>query len=312
MNDMTFTLEEIAKELGYGEYTIEPLEPGYGHTMGNAIRRVLYTSIPGAAVTSVRINGVKHKFSTLAGLKENIVDLLLNVKELNFKLADNQESGTAKVSVSGTKKVTAADIQVTEGLEVVDPSQYIGSLSGDKAKLEMEMTIERGYGFSLAEERRSSTLGDMTVDAVFSPVRRVTYSVTATRVGRRTDLDKLTLKVWTNGSVDPKDAIIESTKILTSYFKQVFEPKAVEETTEAPAATSSIPQNLLNMTIDELDLPTRIYNSLRNGGIETIEQLLNAPRKELVSMRNMGGKSISVIEEKLGEKGISLNAVTNA
>ncbi len=307
MEEFNFKVKEITTAPDFGEFVIEPLEPGYGHTMGNALRRVLYTSIPGAAVTSVRITGVKHKFSTLAGLKENIVDLLLNVKELNLKLAEGRDSATVKLSVKGPKKVTAADLEATDGVEVVDKDQYIGSLSGDKAKLEMELTVEKGFGFSLAEERRSTALGVMTTDAVYTPVRRVTYQVAATRVGRRTDLDKVTLKIWTNGTVDPKDSLMQAAKLLTSYFQQIYEPKESAAVAESPVVTSSIPQNLLKMTIDELDLPTRIYNSLRNGGIETIEQLLSTPRKDLVSMRNMGGKSISVIEEKLGEKGISLN-----
>lgn len=309
MEELNFKIKEVTLAPDFGEFVIEPLAPGYGHTMGNALRRVLYTSIPGSAITSVRVTGVKHKFSTLPGLKENIVDLLLNIKELNLKLPENKESATVKLSVKGPKKVTAADIEVTDGVEIVDKDQYIGSLSGDKAKLEIEMTVERGYGFSLAEERKASALGVMTIDAVYSSVRRVTYTVAATRVGRRTDLDKLTLKVWTNGTVDPKDAVMNAAKLLASYFQQVFEPKDVAAPSESPVVTSSIPQNLLKMTIDELDLPTRIYNSLRNGGIETIEQLLATPRKDLVSMRNMGGKSISVIEEKLGEKGISLTSI---
>src|SRR5579864_8040394 len=307
MDEINFKVKEMTLAPDFGEFVIEPLEPGYGHTIGNALRRVLYTSIQGAAVTSVRITGVKHKFSTLPGLKENIVDLLLNIKELNLKLADSKDSATVKLSVKGAKKVTAGDLELSDGVEIVNKEQYIGSLSGDKAKLEMELTVEKGYGFSLAEERRASALGVMTTDAVFTPVRRVTYEVAATRVGRRTDLDKLTVKVWTNGTVDPKDALMHAAKLLTSYFMQVYEPKEVATATDAPSASSTVPQNLLNMTIDELDLPTRIYNSLRNGGIETIEQLLQTPRKELVSMRNMGGKSISVIEEKLGEKGITLN-----
>ncbi|MGH9857385.1 MAG: DNA-directed RNA polymerase subunit alpha, partial [Acidobacteriota bacterium] len=208
MDDVNFKIKEITSAPDFGEFVIEPLEPGYGHTIGNSLRRVLYTSISGASVTSLRITGVKHKFSTLPGLKENIVDLLLNIKELNFKLADSKESATITLSVKGAKKITAADLEMSDGVEVVDKTQYIGSLSGEKAKLEMELTIERGYGFSLAEERRSTALGVMTVDAVFTPVRRVTYAVTATRVGRRTDLDKLTLKVWTNGTVAPKDAVM--------------------------------------------------------------------------------------------------------
>ena len=307
MDQVYFTVKEIALSPDYGEFAFEPLEPGYGHTMGNSLRRVIYTSIPGAAVTSVRISGVKHKFSTLQGLKENIIDLLLNIKELNLKLAENKTNAIIKLSVKGPKKITAADLQLTDGVEVVNKEQYIGSLAGEKAKLEMELTVEKGYGYSLAEERKSEEVGSITTDAVFTPVRRATYAISATRVGRRTDLDKLVLKVWTNGTVSPRDAVNQAAKILAASFTQVYEPKASEVSSEAAPATSLIPQNVLSMTIDELDLPTRIYNSLRNGGIETIEQLLAAPRKDLISMRNMGGKSIPVIEEKLQEKGVSLN-----
>lgn len=307
MDELNFKVKEITLAPDFGEFAIEPLESGYGHTMGNALRRVLYTSIPGAAVTSVRINGVKHKFSTLAGLKENIVDLILNIKELNLRLPEDVDNATIKLSVKGAREVTAQDLELSEGIEVINKDQYIGSLSGDKAKLEMEITVEKGYGYSLAEERKSDALGVITIDAVFTPVRRVTYAVTATRVGRRTDLDKLTLKVWTNGTVSPKDVLQNAAKILTNSFMQIYEPKEGVVAQEGQVAVSTIPASVLKMTIDELDLPTRIYNSLRNGGIETIEQLLNAPRKDLISMRNMGGKSISVIEEKLQEKGVSLN-----
>lgn len=307
MDDLNFKVKEITKTADFGEFVIEPLEPGYGDTMGIALRRVAYTSTPGAAVTSVRINNVKHKFSTLAGLKENIVDLILNIKELNLKLPENKTSATIKLSVKGAKEITAQDLELTDGVEVINKDQYIGSLSGDKSKLEMELTVEKGFGYSLAEERKSDELGTITVDAVFSPVRRVTYEVSATRVGRRTDLNKLTIKIWTNGTVDPKDVLYHTARLLTSSFMQIYDPKTSASVSDGQV-TSAIPSNVLKMTIDELDLPTRIYNSLRNGGIETIEQLISAPRKDLVSMRNMGGKSISVIEEKLKEKGVSLNA----
>ena len=306
MEEHVFKVKEISSTPDFGEFAVEPLEPGYGHTMGNSLRRVLYTTIPGAAVTSVRIANVKHKFSTLPGLKENIVDLLLNVKELNFRLVGNKTSETIKLSVKGSKKITAKDLELTEGVELVNKDQYIGSLSGDKSKLEMELTIERGYGYSLAEDRKAAELSTITIDAVFTPVRRVTYTVAATRVGRRTDLDKLILKIWTNGTISPKEALETASKILASHFTQIYEPKSQVVTTETIVPSSTISQAILKTTIDELDLPTRIYNSLRNGGVETIEQLLAVPRKELVSMRNMGGKSISVIEEKLQEKGVSL------
>ncbi len=306
MADNTFSVKELTMTPDYGEFVIEPLEPGYGYTIGNALRRVLYTSIPGAAVTSVKISGVKHKFSTLPGLKENIIDLLLNIKELNLALPDGKTSGTVRLSVKGSKQITAGDLETPDGVEVINKDQFIGSLSGDKSKLELEMTVEKGLGYSLAEERRVSTIGVIPTDAIFSPVKRVNYSVESTRVGRQTNLDKLVLKIWTNGVIAPRAALDEAARILANSFLQIYEPKATL-TQETPVATSSVPQEVLSLTVDELDLPTRIYNSLRNGGIETVEQLLKTPKKDLASMRNMGGKSISVIEEKLQEKGISLS-----
>lgn len=307
MIDPNFTMKQTKQEQNYAEYTIEPLEPGFGHTLGHAMRRVLLSSIQGAAITSVKIAGVKHKFSEVAGLKENVVDLLLNLKGLHVTLSESKDTAVMKLSVKGTHTITGKDIEVTDGVEVANPDHYLGSLSGDKAKLDIEMTVSKGYGYSLAEERQDDTLGVITTDAVFSPIVRVNYTVSPTRVGQRTNMDKLTLEVWTNGSVEPKTAVEETAKILATYFTQIYQPNA-EIATETPSATSKISQDVLKLTIDELDLPTRIYNSLRNGGIETLGQLLEKPRKELISMRNMGGKSIAIIDEKLKEKGINVAA----
>lgn len=304
MIDPIFTVKEIKNTGDYAQIVIGPLEPGYGYTLGHAMRRILLTSIPGAAVTSVRINGVKHRFSQLPGLKENIVDFLLNLKGLSVRLTGNKKSAIIKLSVKGPKEVIAGDIEASEGIEVVNKDHYLGYLS-DK-KLEMEMTVEEGYGYSLAEERDTEELGSIPTDAIFTPIQRVNYSVRATRVGRRTNLDELVMEIWTNGSVAPKMAVEETSKILAAYFTQVFQPQSTTPT-ESVAISPSISDELLKMTVDELDLPTRIYNSLRNGGIETVGQLLGTPRKDLVSMRNMGTKSIAVIEEKLREKGISLS-----
>ncbi len=307
MVEPNFKINEVTSTQDYGEFVIEPLEPGYGHTLGTAIRRVLLISIPGVAVTSVKISGAKHRFSTLPGLKENIVDLLLNVKGLNFKLLNSKDSSTVRLTVKGPAKITGKDLEVSEDVEVVNPDHYIGTLADKKGKLEMELTVERGYGYSLSEERRSNSLGVIPTDAVFTPIRRVNFNVSATRVGRQTNLDKLTLQIWTNGVIAPREALDQASRTLTAYFHQVYEPKAIEEI-ETDGSRSDIPDTTLKLTIDELDLPTRIYNSLRNGGIETIGQLVEAPRKDLISMRNMGGKSISIIEEKLREKGIELSA----
>lgn len=307
MTEPNFKIKEEKITPDFGEFVIEPLEPGYGHTLGTALRRVLLISIPGVAVTSIKINGAKHRFSTLPGLKENIVDLLLNIKGLNFKLLNSKDQSVVRLSVKGSARVTGKDLELPEDVELANPDQYIGTLADKKSKLEMEMTIERGYGYSLAEERRSTSLGLIPTDAIYTPIRRVNFTVSATRVGRQTNLDKLNLSIWTNGVIAPREALDQAAKTLTSYFHQVYEPKADEEV-ESDSLKQDIPDVTLKLTIDELDLPTRIYNSLRNGGIETIGQLVEAPRKDLIGMRNMGGKSISIIEEKLKEKGIELSA----
>lgn len=305
MANPTFKVKEEKIAENHSEFTIEPLEPGYGHTLGNALRRALLTSIPGAAVTSIKVSGVKHKFSTIPGVKENVVDLLLNIKGLNFRLLDDSGKGKVLISAKGPKKITGADFDLPENVEIVNKDHYVASVNDKKAKLEMELTVEQGLGYSSAEERRATQIGLIPTDAVFTPVKRVSYDVSATRVGRQTDLDKLILSVWTNGIINPKDALEEASKILTSYFLQIYEPKSTVSA-ESVSSLPSIADNISKLTIDELDLPTRIYNSLRNGGIETLGQLLSTTKKELISMRNMGSKSIIVIEEKLKEKGVSL------
>ena len=304
MIDPIFSVKELKNTGNYAQFAIGPLEPGYGYTLGHAMRRILLTSIPGGAITSVRISGVKHRFSQLPGLKENIVDFLLNLKGLSVRLTGSKREATLKLSVKGPKEITSADIEVSDGAEIINKDHYLGYLS-DK-KIDVEMTVEEGYGYSLAEERNTEEVGTIPTDAIFTPIQRVNYSVRATRVGRRTNLDELILEIWSNGSVSPKEALDETAKILASYFTQIYQPKT-QESQENVAISPSISDEFLKMTVDELDLPTRIYNSLRNGGIETVGQLLGTPRKDLVSMRNMGTKSIAVIEEKLRAKGISLS-----
>ena len=306
MIEPNFKVKEENVTEDFGQFSIEPLEPGYGHTLGTAIRRVLLISIPGVAVTSVKISGAKHRFSTLPGLKENIVDLLLNIKGLNFKLLNSKDQSNVRLLVKGPKEITGKDLELSEDVEIANPDHYIGTLADKKAKLEMEMTLERGFGYSLSEERRSNALGIIPTDAIYTPVRRVNFSVSATRVGRQTNLDKLNLSIWTNGVISPKEALDQAARTLNAYFHQIYEPKAEDES--ASESRQDIPDATLKLTIDEIDLPTRIYNSLRNGGVETIGQLVETPRKDLIGMRNMGGKSISIIEEKLKEKGIELSA----
>ncbi len=304
MRNPSFKIEVKTAEQNYGKFVIEPLNPGFGHTLGNALRRVLLTGLPGAAVTSVKIDGIRHQFSTLPGLKEDIIELILNIKNLRLKLEG--ERATIKLLAYGPGEVRADKIETPSEVEIINKELYLGSLSDKKSKLEIEMEVEAGYGYTLAEERKISTIGVIPIDGIFTPVVRVNYKVEETRVGRVTNLDKLILEVWTDGTIEPERAVDEAAKILTSYFIQIYEPK-VQAPEEGIAITPSVSEDVLKMSVEELDLPTRIYNSLKNGGIETVGQLLGTPKKELSQIRNMGAKSISIIEEKLREKGVALN-----
>lgn len=298
------TLEE-KKDSGYARFVVEPLDPGFGHTLGVALRRVLLTNIDGAAVTSVKIDGVRHLFSTLPGLKEDIIELVLNIKTLRVKLAEGVDEANISLSATGPGDISASKIEVSEGVEVVDPKHYIGSLADKRAKLSMEMTVERGSGYSLAEDRRISTVGVIPIDAIFSPILRVNYKVEQTRVGRQTNFDKLILEIWTDGTIEPREALNQASKVLVSTFRQIYDPTEAQAA-DTTTSTSGVSEDVLKMTIDELDLPTRIYNSLRNAGIETIGDMINTPKKELMGFRNLGAKSLSIIEDSLKARGIDL------
>lgn len=298
-----FKVVEEGQKEDFARFVLEPLEPGFGNTLGVALRRVLLTGIEGSAVTSVKINGVKHMFSTLPGLKEDVIELILNIKNLRVKMAEEKEEGKLSLEVTGPGEVTADNIEATDGVEIINKDLYLGSLADKKSKLEMEMTVERGLGYSLAEERKISTIGVIPIDAIFSPVLRVNYKVEQTRVGRQTNFDKLVLDIWTDGTITPSIALVQASKILVGYFTRVFEQDE-DVVIEQVTGSANVSDEAMKMTVDELDLPTRIYNSLRNAGIETVGQLLTTPKKELMNYRNLGAKSLSVIEESLREKGI--------
>ena len=308
MMQPSFKIETEKKDDQYTLFVIEPLEPGFGNTLGVALRRVLLTNIEGAAVTSVKIDNVSHMFSTLPGLKEDVIELIFNIKTLRIKLPEGVDSATITLSKSGPGEILASDIETKDGVAVVDPKHYLGSLSDKKSKIEIEMTVERGLGYSLAEERKVSTVGVIPIDAIFTPISKVNYKVEQTRVGRQTNYDKLIFEVWTDGTIDAKGALDTASKILVSYFSQVSDPSGgTAISTDVVSESVSIPDGG-NITVDELDLPTRIYNSLKNAGIETVSDLLTTPRKELMTYRNLGAKSLSLIEEALGKKGIPFNA----
>ncbi len=301
-----FKIKEVIKEDNYSKIEIDPLERGFGNTMGVALRRSLLTAIGGAAITSVKINGATHMFTSIKGVKEDVIEIILNIKSVRVKLAEGKDSAVIRLSKTGPGEVTAKDIEVTDGVEVVTPSQTIANLADKKTKLEVEMTIDRGLGYSLAEDRPVETLGVIPIDAIFSPITKVNYKVEETRVGRQTNFDKLTMEIWTDGTVDAKTALEEASGTLVAYFKMVYTTDT-EVLGDAQVVRESKGE-YDSMTVDELDLPTRIYNSLRNAGIETVGDLLATPKKELMTYRNLGAKSLSIIKESLDARGVPFDA----
>ncbi len=298
-----FKIIKQTEEGNYTKFAIEPLESGFGHTLGNALRRVLLSSLEGSAITSIRIDGVAHQFSAIDGVSEDVIEIILNVKKVRVRVT-GEKSVKLILKTSGKKSVTAADIEVVGGGEVVNPEQHIATLNDAKAKLSIEMTAEKGKGYSKAEERKSDEIGTLSIDALFSPVVAVNYTVDPTRVGRSNDYDKLVLEVTTDGTITPLEAIEASARILAESFTQIFEPTEVKE--EEKVVGNSVPDEVLKLTVDELDLPVRITNALRAIEVSTVEELINVSRGHLLKAKNLGSKSLGLISEKLGERGLSL------
>ncbi len=304
MIDPNFAIKVEVEKPGYGMFVMEPLEQGYGHTLGNSLRRVLLSSLSGAAITSIKVNGVAHQFSTLPGLKEDVVQLILNLKRVRLSLVGD-ESAVLKLSKKGAGVVTAGDFDVPAGVTIVNPELVVATLTDKKSDFELEANVEKGFGYVQADERHVDEIGRIPMDSLFSPVIRVNYRVDATRVGRMTNLDKLVMEIWTDETVSPMDALQKASKVLVSYFLQVYEPKA-KIADEVALVTPSVSDEVLKMRIEELDIPTRIVNALARGSIETIGQLLGTPRAELMKIKNLGAKSLSIVEDKLREKGVAL------
>lgn len=298
----------LSEEANSAVISIEPLERGYGHTLGNGLRRVLLSSLVGAAVTKVRIKGAPHQFMTLDGMTEDVVDLLLNVKKIRLKLHTDEEV-TLKLNVKGPATVTAGDIAKAANVEVVNPDLVLAHLADAKAHLDMELVAERGVGYVTAEERVSNDpsqaqkLGEILLDAHYSPITRVNYTVEATRVGRITNYDRLSISINTDGTINPMDALQQSAKILQENyaFLSGATPNAASEVvTEKPKVMA---HNVDKVTVDELDLPPKIANRLKENGFETVDDVMNAGRDSLLKMPNFGEKSLKEVEVKLKEKG---------
>lgn len=298
-----FSVTEKSFGGGHAQVVIEPLDQGYGHTLGNALRRVLLTSLPGTAFSTVRFTGIDHPFSTLPGVTEDVLEITLNIKQIALRSL-TEAGGVARLSVAGPKQVTAGDLVCEAGLEVVNPDQIIANVAKG-SKLELELVAERGYGYVLSKDRQTNTIGEIVLDSLFSPVVKVSYKVESTRVGRRTDYDKLILDVTTNGSIKPIDAVRLAARVLEQQFSQVVNPVAqpVEEPEED---LSPEVKEVMRLTVEELDLPTRIANALRKGGFETVAHLCTASRDTIAKVKNLGEKSVDVVQSALEKKGMSL------
>lgn len=298
--------EELSQDGAYGRFVIEPLERGFGYTVGNALRRVLLSSLPGVAVTSIQIEGVQHEFSTVPGVTEDVAEIILNLKALSAKLYVDQPK-TVTIDVTGPAEVKAKDIKTDDELEFVDPEAHIATLNED-AHLVMTLTVDKGRGYVSADKNKypNMPIGVIPIDSIFTPIKKVNYTVTDTRVGQITDYDKLTLEVWTDGSVQPDEAISLAAKILTEHLS-LF----VGLTDQVAAVTFADQEDdkkgqALDMTIEELDLSVRAYNCLKRAGINTIGELVQRNEEDMMKVRNLGRKSLEEVVQKLAGLGLSL------
>ncbi|HSH82941.1 MAG TPA: DNA-directed RNA polymerase subunit alpha [Herpetosiphonaceae bacterium] len=292
----------------YARFRLEPLEPGYGHTMGNALRRVLLSSIPGSAITRVKIDGVYHEFATVTGVREDVTEVVLNVKGVRLR-SYAERPVKLHLSKHGTGIARAADIEAPSNVEIVNPQHYIATLDGDDAHLDLELTVERHRGYMPVENRDPVPIGEIPVDAIFTPIPRVNYVVEHTRIGGMTDYDRLILEIWTDGTIKPGDALSHAAQVLGQYsqtianFSRADQPLDLLGGASVAAPVDSIPADVYDTPIDDLDLTTRTSNCLRRADITKVGQLLQMDEKDLLSVRNLGSKSIDEIRDKLVEHG---------
>ncbi len=308
MLDPMFYTKTEDQTKDFGRFIFEPLADSFGESIGNALRRTLLSSLPGAAVSYVKIDGASHLFSTLKGVKESVLDIVLNLKQLKFEVSGE---GPFKMylSAKGTGKVYAKNIEGEA--KVVNGDVYLAEITDPKGKIEIEMIVERGYGFVASEEKETKEIGFITVDSSFSPVRKVNFKVEDTRVGRKSNYDRLILEVWTDGSISPQEAIAESCKILEHHFSHVFsgkdtpEDKKTEVSTDEQRSEENASQ-FNDIIIDELNLPSRVINALLRENIETVADLIKRGRENLVGLKGVGRKSLDLIDEELKKMGIEL------
>ena len=303
---------EISEDKKYGKFVVEPLERGYGITLGNSLRRIMLSSLPGAAVSQVKIEGVLHEFSSIPGVKEDVTEIIMNIKSLAIKNnSETNEPKTAYIEYEGEGVVRASDIQADQDIEILNPDLVIATLSGGKeSKLYMELTITKGRGYVSAEKNKSEDLpiGVIAVDSIYTPVERVNMTVANTRVGQVTDFDKLTLDVYTNGTLAPDEAVSLAEKVLSEHLSLFIDLSENAKTAEVMVEKEDDEkEKVLEMSIDELELSVRSYNCLKRAGINTVEELTNKTSEDMMKVRNLGRKSLEEVLAKLKELGLQLN-----
>lgn len=303
---------EISEDKKYGKFVVEPLERGYGITLGNSLRRIMLSSLPGAAVSQVKIEGVLHEFSSIPGVKEDVTEIIMNIKSLAIKnSSETNEPKTAYIEFEGEGVVRASDIQADQDIEILNPDLVIATLSGGKeSKLYMELTITKGRRYVSAEKNKSEDLpiGVIAIDSIYTPVERVNMSVANTRVGQVTDFDKLTLDVYTNGTLAPDEAVSLAAKVLSEHLSLFIDLSENAKTAEVMVEKEDDEkEKVLEMSIDELELSVRSYNCLKRAGINTVEELTNKTSEDMMKVRNLGRKSLEEVLAKLKELGLQLN-----
>ena len=302
---------EISEDKKYGKFVVEPLERGYGITLGNSLRRIMLSSLPGAAVSQVKIEGVLHEFSSIPGVKEDVTEIIMNIKSLAIKnSSDTNEPKTAYIEYEGEGIVRASDIQVDQDIEILNPDLVIATLSGKDTKLYMELTITRGRGYVSSDRNKTEDLpiGVIAIDSIYTPVERVNVTVENTRVGQITDFDKLTLDVFTNGTLVPDEAVSLAAKVLSEHLSLFIDLSENAKTAEVMVEKEDDEkEKVLEMSIDELELSVRSYNCLKRAGINTVEELTNKTSEDMMKVRNLGRKSLEEVLAKLKELGLQLN-----
>ena len=298
-------IEYDAVTQDYGRFIISPLESGYGITLGNALRRVLLASLPGAAVTSIRVSDVYHEFSPIPGVKEDMMALILNVKRLRLKMYTD-EPARMRLEVHGEGNITAGDIDAPSSVEIINPDLHLLTADSDDVDLEIEFQVERGRGYSPAGERARLPIGELPVDAIFSPIRKANYVVERTRVGQITNYDQLTIEIWTDGTIRPLEALREASRILVQHFSLVAGVEEMPLVEEEEGVEEGIPARIYDTPIEDLDLSVRVYNCLKRTGITKVGEVLERLAQgddEMLTIRNFGAKSLVELREKLAAKG---------